>query len=335
MELTLQQKNNRQVATWLLIGVGMIVIQVLLGGITRLTESGLSITEWKPITGALPPLTNADWQLEFEKYRHTDQFKYVHQYFSLKEFKFIFFWEWLHRFWARMLGVVFAVGFVYFLVRQYFDKKMIKPFVVLFLLGGLQGLIGWIMVASGLNDSHLYVDHIKLALHFVSAMVLSCYTLWFALQLLIPEQKRAANTGFRNYTLAIALVLFVQLTFGAFMAGLKAAMAAPTWPSINGMALPGNLTTGSWISDKMNVHFFHRAIAYLLLFLLVFWYAKAKKISKSFKESVLIQTARWPVIFVLVQVGLGIATVLCAQKAVPGKFGIFEILAELHQLTAM
>jgi cytochrome c oxidase assembly protein subunit 15 len=234
-----------------------------------------------------------------------------------------------------MLGVVFAVGFVYFLVRQYFDKKMIKPFVVLFLLGGLQGLIGWIMVASGLNDSHLYVDHIKLALHFVSAMVLACYTLWFALQLLIPEHKRVTNTGFRKYTLMIILLLFVQLTYGAFMAGLKAAMAAPTWPSINGMTLPGNLTTGSWMSDKMNVHFFHRTIAYLLLFLLVFWYAKAKKISKSFKDAALIQTARWPVIFVLVQVALGIATVLCAPLTVPGKFGVFEILAELHQLTAM
>ena len=112
----IKQKNNRQVAIWLLIGVGMIVIQILLGGITRLTESGLSITEWKPITGALPPLNNAAWQIEFEKYRHTDQFKYVHQYFSLKEFKFIFFWEWFHRLWARMMGMVFLIGFIYFIV---------------------------------------------------------------------------------------------------------------------------------------------------------------------------------------------------------------------------
>lgn len=149
------QKNNRQIATWLLIGVGMLIIQVLLGGITRLTESGLSITEWKPITGALPPLSEATWQQEFEKYRHTDQFKYVHQYFSLKEFKFIFFWEWFHRFWARMMGVVFAIGFIYFLAKKKMNKTMITPMVVLFFLGGIQGAIGWIMVASGLVPKNI------------------------------------------------------------------------------------------------------------------------------------------------------------------------------------
>ncbi len=331
----LEHNKKKAVAFWLLAGVAMIIIQTLLGGVTRLTGSGLSITKWNPIFGILPPLNAKQWNDAFDGYKQIGQFKYLNSDFTLSDFQFIFFWEWLHRFWARMLGIVFAVGFVYFLVRQYFDKKMIKPFVVLFLLGGLQGLIGWIMVASGLNDSHLYVDHIKLALHFVSAMVLACYTLWFALQLFIPEEKRVTNTGFQNYTVVIILLLFVQLTYGAFMAGLKAAMAAPTWPRINGMILPDNLAGASWISDKMNVHFFHRNIAYLLIFLLLFWFAKARQIKKSFKGTILTQTARWPIIFVLVQVGLGIATVLCAPLIVPGKFGVFEILAELHQMTAM
>ena len=122
-----QQRSQRQIATWLLIGVAMIIIQVLIGGITRLTESGLSITEWKPITGTLPPMNDAAWQSEFDKYKVTDQFKYVHQHFSLAEFKFIFFWEWFHRTWARLLGLVFLFGFVYFLITKKFNKGMIKP----------------------------------------------------------------------------------------------------------------------------------------------------------------------------------------------------------------
>ena len=120
MENLQKQHNNKQVGIWLLIGVCMIVVQVLIGGITRLTESGLSITEWKPITGALPPLDTKAWQSEFDKYRLTDQFKYVHHNFSLQDFKFIFFWEWMHRQWARLLGVVFLIGFIYFLIKGKF-----------------------------------------------------------------------------------------------------------------------------------------------------------------------------------------------------------------------
>ena len=150
MQNELIQKNNRQVAIWLLIGVGMIIIQVLLGGITQLTESGLSITEWKPISGALPPLNDTAWQAEFDKYKLTDQFKYVHKSFSLSDFKFIFFWEWFHRQWARLMGMVFIAGFIYFLARKKFNKRMIRPMIILFLLGALQGAIGWIMVKSGL-----------------------------------------------------------------------------------------------------------------------------------------------------------------------------------------
>jgi cytochrome c oxidase assembly protein subunit 15 len=177
------------VAWWLVAGVLMIIIQTLLGGVTRLTGSGLSITKWNPIFGILPPLNNQQWNDAFEGYKQIGQFKFMNSSYTLADFKSIFFWEWFHRFWARMLGIVFVVGFIYFLAFNYFDKRMIKPFIILFLLGAMQGLIGWIMVASGLNDEHLYVDHIKLALHFISAMILACYTLWFALKLLIPEEQ--------------------------------------------------------------------------------------------------------------------------------------------------
>ncbi len=318
-------------AWWLVAGVAMIIIQTLLGGVTRLTGSGLSITEWKPLLGSLPPLNEQDWNKAFDGYKQIAQYKYLNSHFTLSDFKAIYFWEWLHREWARLLGVVFAIGFIFFFSKKYFDKGMVKPFVILFLLGALQGLIGWIMVASGLNDSNLYVDHIKLALHFISAMILACYVLWFALQLLIPEEQRVTDNRLRNGIMLIIVLLFVQLTYGAFMAGLKAAMAAATWPTINGMWIPDNMLQHSFFSDKLNVHFIHRGLAYLLLFAVVAWFISAGR-----HQAALPGKSRvWPLVLVLTQVLLGIITVLSAPNMVAGKFGSFELLAETHQLVAM
>lgn len=327
--------KKRAVAYWLLTGVLMIIIQVLLGGITRLTGSGLSITEWKPIMGALPPLNAQEWNEAFDKYKQIAQFKYLNSHFELSDFQFLFFWEWVHRLWARLLGVVFATGFIYFLVRRYFDKQMIIPFIILFILGAAQGLIGWIMVASGLNETDLYVNHIKLAMHFVAALGLLCYTLWFALQLLIPDEKRIANNHLHNFTLIIIALFCVQLVYGAFMAGLKAAMAAHTWPSINGMWLPGQLATESLTNNPINIHFIHRSLAYLIATLLIFWFGAARKASATNPGSLLKGIYKWPLLLVIVQVILGILTVVSAPEIVFGKFGKFELLAELHQLVAM
>jgi len=330
-----ENRKKKAVALWLLTGVAMIIIQTLLGGVTRLTGSGLSITKWNPIFGILPPLNARQWNEAFEGYKHIGQFKFMNSDYTLADFKFIFFWEWLHRFWARLLGIVFAVGFVYFLVARYFDRRMIKPFIVLFLLGGLQGLIGWLMVASGLNDSHLYVDHIKLALHFISAMILACYTLWFALQLLIPDEKTLSDRKLSVFTMIIIALLFIQLTYGAFMAGLKAAMAAPTWPTINGMWVPDGFLARSLVSDKMDVQFIHRTLAYIILVLLMIWFARVTKKAVENQQSLIGKTRWWPLLLVLLQVALGITTLLCAPLITPGRFGTFEILAELHQLVAM
>jgi len=335
------RKKKKAVAAWLLAGVIMIIIQTLLGGVTRLTGSGLSITKWNPLFGILPPLNHQQWEDAFNGYKHIGQFKYINSDFTLTDFKSIFFWEWLHRFWARMLGIVFAVGFVYFLVKKYFDQQMIRPFIILFLLGGLQGLIGWLMVKTGLNSEDIHVNYIALACHFLSAMVLACYTLWFALQLLIPEEKRLANKKLRGFTLAIICLLFVQLMYGAFMAGLKAAMVAHTWPDINGMYLPPTLFTNSLVHDhdigalSINVHFMHRTIAYVLFTLLMFWFAGTARSARKHEERILKTTRWWPFVLVWLQVLLGIAAVLCSPMIVPGKFGTFEMLAELHQLVAM
>lgn len=313
----------------------MIVIQVLLGGVTRLTGSGLSIAEWKPVMGALPPMNEQDWMASFDKYKEIAQFKYMNSHFELSDYKFIFFWEWFHRLWARMLGVVFAIGFIYFLIRRYFDKQMIIPFIILFILGGVQGLIGWIMVASGLNDTDLYVNHIKLAMHFMAALLLLCYTLWFALQLLIPAEKRTGNKKLHNLTIFVIVLLCVQLVYGAFMAGLKAAMNAPTWPTINGMWIPDKLMVQSFINHPINVHFMHRTLAYLLFATIIYWFVKAGKATITQPGAALKKYKIWPLVLVCLQLVLGIITVISAPKMVFGKFRQYEILAELHQLVAM
>ncbi len=328
-------KKKRAVAIWLLAGVFMIVVQTLLGGITRLTDSGLSMTQWAPIKGALPPLNEKEWNEAFNGYKQIGQYKYMNSDFTLHDFKFIFFWEWFHRLWARMLGVVFLIGFVWFLAKKYFDRKMIKPFVILFLLGALQGAIGWIMVVSGLNDTHLYVDHIKLATHFVSAMILACYTLWFALQLLIPEEKRIADKSLHNFTVIIIALLFIQLVYGAFMAGLRAARAAPTWPGINGEWVPAGILSHSFINYSTNVHFIHRSMASVLFVLIIWWFIKALKLNKIKGKTLFSNSSRWPVILICFQAVLGICTVLSAPTIIMGKFGQYQVLAELHQLVAM
>ena len=312
MQNTVAKISSKPIAIWLLIGVAMIIIQVMLGGITRLTESGLSITEWKPLTGVLPPLNITQWQTEFDKYKNTDQFKYIHADFSLQDFKFIFFWEWFHRLWARLLGVVFILGFTYFLVRRKFKNNMIIPMIILFLLGALQGVVGWIMVKSGLVPEKLFVGHIQLTTHFIAALILLCYTFWFALCLLIPKEKLLINSQLKKLTIIILVVLFFQLVYGAFMSGLKAATAAPTWPDINDLIIPWQINDLSpwWknlIDNKIAVQFIHRAIAYLLTILVFVWWMKAKKI----KANNLFEKTKWlPLTFILLQVILGVVTVI-------------------------
>src|SRR6188768_4545948 len=185
-----ESSRTRAVAIWLMIGVAMLIIQILLGGVTRLTGSGLSITEWNVFTGMLPPLNEQKWIEEFNKYKQTPQFLILNSDFTLQDFKSIFFWEWFHRFWARLIGVVFAIPFIIFLFQKRFKEEMIKPLIILFLLGALQGAVGWIMVASGLTGDAVYVKPTRLALHFIFALGLLCYTFWFALKLMVPNKQR-------------------------------------------------------------------------------------------------------------------------------------------------
>ena len=332
MKTVLSQRTSQPVAVWLLTGAGMMIIQVLLGGITRLTGSGLSITEWKPILGTLPPMNAHQWNEAFDKYKQIAQYKYLNSTITLHDFKSIFFWEWFHRLWARLIGVVFIIPFVYFLVKRIFKKEMIRPMIILFLLGVLQGLVGWIMVMSGLEDpARLYVSHYRLAIHFTLALGLICYTLWFALKLLIPDDKLIQNKFLRKFTASLIAILVLQLIYGAFMAGLKAAPYAPTWPDINGNFFPqgGEPSTGitRFFDNPIEVHFIHRLLAYLFFILLIVWYIKSTKI----KKNLLLKKTAWlPVALVLIQLILGIFTVLHSSDS-----RALLWLGSSHQFVAM
>lgn len=320
------QKSVKPIAIWLLAGIAMLMIQVVLGGITRLTGSGLSITEWDPIMGILPPLNNQDWQIAFDKYKQIGQYKQINFDFTLSDFKSIFFWEWFHRLWARLIAVAFIIPFVIFLVQKRFRRNMILPFVVLFVGGALQGAIGWIMVKSGLNENDIRVSHIRLAGHFMGALLLISYTVWYALQLLVPHKERVSQAGLKKFANWLIAILGIQLLYGAFMAGLKAGMYAPTWPTMNGEWIPSSQTS-SLINDPLNVQFIHRALAYLLTVLVVIWWWKAR----SFNTGSWFGVARhFPVIIVVIQVTLGVFTVLYS----PFRDQLLW-LGAIHQFTAM
>ncbi len=333
----LNSRSSRPVAIWLLVGVGMIIIQVLLGGITRLTGSGLSITEWNVVTGTLPPMGEQQWLKEFGKYQQTPQYQLLNSGFSLEDFKFIFFWEWFHRLWARLIGVVFAIPFIIFIIQKRFKPSMVKPMVILFLLGGLQGAIGWIMVASGLTGDAIYVKPAKLALHFVFALGLLAYTFWFALELLVPVNKTVVNTRTCRLTTWIIALLVLQLVYGAFMAGHRAATAAPTWPDINGSIFPANMWGKEGglldlIDNRITIHFIHRGLAYLL-FILVIW--QSVQLFKQKGPALFTNTRWWPALLVTVQIILGVLALFTSTQIVPNHWGSFEWMAQLHQLVAM
>ncbi|HEY1021630.1 MAG TPA: COX15/CtaA family protein [Flavisolibacter sp.] len=334
-------KRSRPVAIWLLVGVAMIIVQIILGGITRLTDSGLSITEWQPILGTVPPMNEMEWNQAFDSYKQIAQFKHLHSYFTLEDFKAIYFWEWLHRVWGRLIGVVFLIPFVIFLLQKRFSRDMVTPMIVLFLLGGLQGAIGWIMVQSGLNDENLYVSHIRLAIHFMAALGLLVFTWWFAMRLTVNNSQKINAPSSKKLLGWIIALLTIQLIYGAFMAGLKAATAAPTWPDINGTYLPGGMTRfqgqeGTFFSALVNnpvtIHFIHRNLAYLLAVLVVIWTFSARKESRS---ALFNRYKWWPLVLVVLQVALGVATVLTSLGQVPQKWGGFEWNAQLHQAVAM
>jgi cytochrome c oxidase assembly protein subunit 15 len=311
----------RALANWLFFVAALIVLMVVIGGITRLTESGLSITQWKPISGVIPPLSDAQWQAEFDNYKRIPEYQQLNQGMTLAGFKAIFFWEYLHRLLGRLIGVAFALPLLWFAVRRQIPHGFGWRLIALLALGGLQGAIGWWMVKSGLTV-RTDVSHVRLAVHLLVALFTLAGIVWTALDLraLIrnPQARPARLTGLGALAGA---VLFVQLLFGALVAGLNAGLVTDQWPLMNGRFFPGATVEGrpfvdALFNDPAIVHFVHRWWAWVVVAALVVLARAARGVDR--RASVAIHSA-----FGL-QILLGIATVMS---------GMNITLAALHQLT--
>lgn len=267
---------------WWLYGVAALVfVLIVVGGATRLTDSGLSITEWRPLMGILPPLSDAEWREIFEKYRQIPEYQQVNRGMSLGAFKFIFWWEWAHRFLARMVGFAFAIPLVYFVVRRRLPAALSWKLGGLFVLGGLQGAIGWYMVSSGLVD-RIDVSHYRLALHLTVAFLILALLLWAAWTLPSPQTAAGPTPAptpsrYRHAAGALVALIFLQVVLGALVAGLKAGLVNNTWPLMDGQLIPSGLWVMSpWylnpFENALAVQFNHRMAAYVLV-VAVLWHA--------------------------------------------------------------
>jgi len=311
----------RSLSNLLLFVAALVFAMVVVGGITRLTESGLSITEWKPISGAIPPLTHADWQHEFELYQATPQFREVAgpAGMTLSGFKFIFFWEWVHRLLGRILGLVFFVGVGWFAVKRAIPKGFGWRLAALFVLGGLQGAVGWFMVMSGL-EGRTEVSPYRLSAHLLFALFLFAALIWTALDLRQRDPKPARLTGWGMLALA---TLFIQLMLGAWVAGFRAGYVSNSWPDMNGRFVPDGIDWSHGFDfalthDPFLLHFVHRWWAWVVVAVLVLFARQVKKVEGARAASIAIHSAFGT------QIILGILTVLS---------GIAISLAVLHQAT--
>jgi heme a synthase len=268
IKLTAGGEGSRAVLIWLYLLTAMVFLMVVVGGATRLTDSGLSITEWKPIVGIVPPLTDAAWHDVFEKYKQIPEYNLVNRGMSLDAFKAIFWWEWGHRFLGRIIGIVFFVPFVWFWWMRRIPRRLVPRLTALFVLGGLQGAIGWYMVTSGLVD-RVDVSHYRLAVHLGVAIIILGLLLWTALDFGREVERVDAATG-RPHVWAAALLLgliFLQILLGALVAGLKAGLSHNTWPLMDGALIPSGLGAMSpWylnaFENALTVQFNHRMAAY-------------------------------------------------------------------------
>lgn len=261
--------QSRPVAIWLFSVAAMVFAMVVIGGITRLTGSGLSITEWQPIMGALPPLNAADWNEAFEKYRQIPQYERVNAGMSLDEFKFIFFWEWAHRLFGRLIGVAFAVPFGVFLAMKMIPRRLIARCAVLLALGGLQGLIGWWMVSSGLSE-RVDVAPERLTVHLGLAFLIFAGLIWTGLEAWAGAEHSRSPAGWSRGAAVLLGVVLVQCLLGGLVAGAKAGMIYTDWPLMGGQVFPpADWGAGAiaFLHDRALVQFNHRIGAYLLLIL--------------------------------------------------------------------
>lgn len=308
-------------ANWLYFVAVMVVVMVAVGGITRLTESGLSITEWKPITGAIPPLSEAAWQAEFDLYKATGEYQNVTgpAGMDLAAFKFIFFWEWFHRLWGRLIGLAFALPLAWFWIRGAIPAGYKWRLVALLALGGLQGVFGWFMVRSGLSSTMTDVSHFWLSIHLLTALVTLGGLIWTALDLRRYAGGETQPARWNGTASWVGAILFIQLLLGAWVAGLNAGLASDTWPLMQGRFVPEYDSSRGFFwaltHDPFLLHFLHRWWAWVAVAALIVMARQVKPLER--KASIAIHSSFGT------QIILGIATVWT---------GVALWLAVAHQL---
>jgi heme a synthase len=324
-------QSRRAVGVWLLAVAVLIVAMLAVGGLTRLTGSGLSITQWDPIVGAVPPLSDADWQDAFAKYRQIPQYRFENRGMTLEAFKGIFWWEWAHRFLGRAIGFAFLVPFLWFAFTGAVGRKDWPRMLLLFALGGLQGFVGWWMVQSGL-ETRVSVSQYRLAIHLGMAVILLGALLWIALEYLSsPPPTRGGRTAGAHATAvrvggyAFVGLVFIQMLLGALVAGLHAGLVYNTWPSMDGRVFPEHPFTHGWISFFENpglAQFDHRIGAYAVaIFAWFFWqWLRRHKVG-----GMAARAADTVLVIVFIQIVLGIFTLL---------WQVPVALAAAHQIVA-
>lgn len=305
---------QKPIAIWLLICCALVFAMVVVGGVTRLTDSGLSIVEWQPIVGTMPPITQADWDVLLEKYRATPQYQQVNKGMSVDEFKSIFWWEYFHRVLGRLIGLVFFVPFVYFLIRKQINRSLGIKLTGIFILGGLQGFMGWYMVMSGLvNDPH--VSQYRLTAHLGLAFVIFATMLWVALGVLSPVSAEAGNdklVRLRRFAYGLSSLIFIMVLSGGFVAGIRAGLTYNTFPLMNGYLIPPDLFVlepwyRNFFDNMTTVQFDHRLIAWTLAFLVpLFWY-QSRQVNLSATTRL---ACNLFLLMLAIQISLGIATLL-------------------------
>ena len=319
--------SNKPVIIWLLSGCFLIFIMVVVGGITRLTNSGLSMVNWSLFMGAIPPLNASDWQELFALYQDSPEGKKLNYNCTLSEFKYIFFWEYLHRMIGRLLGLVFIIPFIFFLIQKRLNKKLIIQSIILFFLGALQGGIGWWMVKSGLVDNP-HVSHYRLSIHLITAFLTCAFTFWVVLPLIYNKSKEG-NSSIAKLLLVFFCLVVVQIIYGAFVAGLDAGDGFNTWPKMRGEWMPEAVYTDIngynpiwFLEHRWGVQFIHRTLGIIIVIFMLYIWKKGLNISL-FKQ----QRTSLSIILsiVVLQTILGVITLV---------FGAPIYMASLHQITA-
>ena len=315
--------HNSAVIYWLYLSAAMVFLMAVIGAITRLTESGLSMAEWRPLIGALPPLSEAEWQRVFDVYRETPEFQKKNSWMELSDFKQIFFWEWFHRLWGRLIGLVYALPLLYFWARKQIPCEYKPRLLFILLLGGLQGLMGWYMVKSGLVDRPS-VSHFRLAAHLGLAFIIFGALIWTA-QDIVGKARFIVSKSLKTASWVTLYILGITVIWGAYVAGMDAGLVYNEFPMMGDRLLPKDAVFMEplWINFFQNsvaIQFLHRWLGIVSLIAVIFVHVKAMKSGIKTLDVYLL-----PVI-VLFQVGLGIATLLSM---------VWLPLATLHQANAL